>query len=137
MTTSQDKTPGAAMENPTRKNSPPIKVYCLPGERLQIEANARAAGLSLSTYLLKVGIGYRIRGILDHQRVDELARINGDLGRLGGLIKLWLQDDARTKILGDALLGQAALRAALARIEDTQDRMVEVMRTVVLPKDKS
>jgi len=38
------------MERSTRKNSAPIKVYCLPGERLQIEANAQAAGLSLSTY---------------------------------------------------------------------------------------
>ena len=120
------------MENPTRKKSPPIKVYCLPCERLQIEANARAAGLSLSTYLLKVGIGYRIRGILDHQRVDELARINGDLGRLGCLLKLWLVDDPRT-----AKIGEANLRAALCRVEETQDRTIEVMRAVVLPKSKS
>jgi hypothetical protein len=49
MTTNNDKT--------TRRESPPIKVYCLPGERRQIEANANAAGLSLSTYLLNVGIG--------------------------------------------------------------------------------
>ena len=120
------------MENPTRKNSPPIKVYCLPAERLQIEANARAAGLSLSTYLLKVGIGYRMRGMLDHQRVDELARINGDLCRLGELLKLWLQDDART-----AVLDEATLRAALARIEATQDRMIAVMRVVVFPRERS
>ncbi len=120
------------MDNPTRKNSPPIKVYCLPCERLQIEANAHAAALSLSTYLLKVGIGYRMRGILDHRRLDELARINGDLGRLGELLKLWLQDDART-----AVLDEATLRAALARIEATQDRMIAVMRVVIFPHDKS
>jgi hypothetical protein len=120
------------MDNPTRKNSPPIKVYCLPCERLQIEANAHAAGLSLSTYLLQIGIGYRIRGMLDHQRVDELARINGDLGRLGGLLKLWLQDDART-----AVLDEATLRAALARIEATQDCMIAVMQGVVFAQNKS
>jgi hypothetical protein len=119
------------MQKPTRKNSPPIKVYCLPVERVQIEANARAAGLSLSTYLLKVGIGYRIRGILDHSRVEELARINGDLGRLGGLLKLWLADDPRT-----ARFGEATLRAALARIEDTQNEMHEVMRAVVLSRSE-
>ena len=72
----------------TRKGSPPIKVYCLPEERRQIEANANASGLSLSTYLLNVGVGYQIRGIVDHKQVEELARINGDLGRLGGLLKL-------------------------------------------------
>ena len=120
------------MERLTRENSPPIRVYCLPVERLQIEANAQAAGLSLSAYLLKVGMGYRISGILDNSRVEELARINGDLGRLGGLLKLWLADDPRT-----AGTGEATLRAALSRIEDTQDRMIEVMRAVVLPRSKS
>jgi hypothetical protein len=72
MTTNDDKT--------TRRGSLPIKVYCLPEERRQIEAKANAAGLSLSAYLVNVGIGYEIRGIVDHKQVEELARINGDLG---------------------------------------------------------
>jgi hypothetical protein len=116
-------------EKPTRKGSPPIKVYCLPEERRQIEANANAAGLTLSTYLLNVGIGYQIRGIIDHKQVEELARINGDLGRLGGLLKLWLTDDERT-----AQFGKATIRAVLSRIEATQDQMIELMKTVVTPK---
>ena len=116
-------------ETPTRKGSPPIKVYCLPEERRQIEANANAAGLSLSTYLLNVGIGYQIRGVIDHKQVEELARINGDLGRLGGLLKLWLTDDERT-----AQFGKATIRAVLSRIEATQDQMIELMKTVITPK---
>jgi hypothetical protein len=117
------------MGNVTRKNSPPIKVYCLPGERRQIEALARAAGLSMSSYLLNVGMGYKVRGILDNKRVEELARINGDLGRLGGLLKLWLTDDPRT-----ARFGASTIRAVLSRIELTQARMHEVMRAVVMPR---
>jgi Mobilization protein NikA len=116
-------------EKPTRKGSPPIKVYCLPEERRQIEANANAAGLSLSNYLLNVGIGYQIRGIVDHKQVEELARINGDLGRLGGLLKLWLTDEKRT-----AQFGKATIRAVLARIEATQDQMIETMNRVIRPK---
>jgi hypothetical protein len=116
-------------EKPTRKGSPPIKVYCLPEERRQIEANANAAGLSLSKYLLNVGIGYQIRGIVDHKQVEELARINGDLGRLGGLLKLWLTDDERT-----AQFGKATIRAVLSRIEATQDQMIELMKRVIRPK---
>ena len=116
-------------EKPTRKGSPPIKVYCLPEERRQIEANANAAGLSLSTYLLNVGIGYQIRGIVDHKQVEELARINGDLGRLGGLLKLWLTDDERT-----AQFGKATIRAVLSRIEATQNQMIELMKRVITPK---
>lgn len=113
----------------TRKGSPPIKVYCLPDERRQIEASARATGLSLSTYLLNVGMGYQVRGVVDNKQVEELARINGDLGWLGGLLKLWLTNDERT-----AQFGESSIRAVLSRIEATQDQMVEVMRTVVRPK---
>ena len=116
-------------EKPTRKGSQPIKVYCLPEERRQIEVNANAAGLSLSTYLLNVGTGYQIRGIVDHKQVEELARINGDLGRLGGLLKLWLTDDERT-----AQFGKATIRAVLSRIEATQDQMIELMKRVIRPK---
>jgi hypothetical protein len=113
----------------TRKGSPPIKVYCLPEERRQIQANAAATGLSLSTFLLNVGIGYQVRGIVDNKQVEELARINGDLGRLGGLLKLWLTDDARL-----ASVGEATIRAVLARIESTQDQMIRVMGSVVRPR---
>ena len=120
MTTKDDKT--------TRRRSPPIKVYCLPEERRQIEAKANAAGLSLSTYLLKVGSGCQIHGIADQKQVEELARINGDLGRLGGLLKLWLTDDQRT-----AEVGKATIRAVLARIEATQDQMAEVMNRIIRP----
>jgi hypothetical protein len=113
----------------TRRSSPPIKVYCLPIDRRQIEVNAKAAGLSLSTYLMNVGLGYQIKGIVDNNEVEKLAKINGDLGRLGGLLKLWLTNDERT-----AHFSEATLRAVLSRIVDSQDRMVEVMASIVRPR---
>lgn len=113
----------------TRKGSTPIKVYCLPEERALIEKNAAAAGLSLSAFLLAVGQGYEVKGITDYERVRELARINGDLGRLGGLLKLWLTDDVRT-----AKFGEATILALLSRIEATQDEMGRVMKAVVRPR---
>jgi hypothetical protein len=30
--------------------------------------------------------------MLDHAAVSDLAKVNGDKGRLGGLLKLWLVD---------------------------------------------
>lgn len=115
----------------TRKGSPPLKVYCLPEERAQIEANAQAAGLSVARFLREVGQGYRVNSVVDYAQVRELARINGDLGRLGGLLKLWLTDDART-----AQVGAGTLRALLAKIEATQDELAEVMLRVVRPRAK-
>ncbi|MBK8605050.1 MAG: hypothetical protein IPN87_19015 [Saprospiraceae bacterium] len=35
-------------------------------------------------YLKKLGLGYEPTSIMDNQKVNELAKINGDLGRLGG-----------------------------------------------------
>lgn len=118
-------------KNVTRKSSPPIKVYCLPDEKELIEARARQAGISVARYLREVGQGYEIKGVVDYEQVRELARINGDLGRLGGLLKLWLTNDERT-----AQFGEATIRAVLSRIEATQDEMSKVMMSVVMPRAK-
>jgi hypothetical protein len=106
-----------------------VKAYCLPDERAQLQANARAARKSLSTYLLNVGLGYQVLGMLDHQQVEDLIRINGDLGRLGGLFKLWLTNDERT-----AVFGESTIRALLGKVEATQDELRGVIRSVVMPR---
>ena len=113
----------------TRKGSTPIKVYCLPDERAAIEANAQAAGMSTSAYLLAVGQGYQVKGVTDFENVRDLVRVNGDLGRLGGLLKLWLTDDVRT-----LQFGEATILALLGRIEATQDEMSRIMKAVVQPR---
>lgn len=118
-----------ATKKATRKSESPLKVYCLPEERSAIEENARRAGLSVARYLRDVGQGYQIKGVMDYESVRELVRVNGDLGRLGGLLKLWLTDDARTARFGDA-----TILALLARIEATQDEMSRLMKSVVQPR---
>jgi hypothetical protein len=72
-----------------------LKVSCTPEEKAQIEENARAAGLSVSRYLRNVGVGYKIQGVIDAELVGRLAKINGDQGRLGGLLKLWLTNSEK------------------------------------------
>ena len=116
----------------TRKSSTPIKVYCLPEEEEQIETQAKRAGMSAARYLREVGQGYHISGVVDYEQVRELARINGDLGRLGGLLKLWLTDDVRT-----AQFGQSTILAVLSKIEATQEEMGKVMTKIVMPRSES
>lgn len=113
----------------TRKDSPPLKVYCLPDEKEQIQANARAVGLSVSTFLLRVGAGYEVKSTLDSKLVAELAKVNADLGRLGGLLKLWLTDDKKLAVAG-SVWSQGTVRALLKRLEDTQAAMLETVRRV-------
>lgn len=116
-------------KNVTRKGCSPIKVYCLPEERAEIEAMANASGHSASTYLRLVGMGYRIQGVIDAAQVREMARVNGDLGRLGGLLKLWLTNDARVAgFTPDTIL------ALLSKIETLRDEMSRIMEKVVRPR---
>jgi hypothetical protein len=113
----------------TRKHGRHLRVPVLPDEEAAIKQNAGAAGLTVAAYLRNVGLGYQIKGIVDNNEVEKLAKINGDLGRLGGLLKLWLTNDERT-----AHFSEATLRAVLSRIVDSQDRMVEVMASIVRPR---
>jgi hypothetical protein len=121
-----------ASKKPVKRRTPrAIKVYCPPTERAELEAKAKSAGMSVSRYLAAVGIGYPVKTVLDHQRVEDLMRIDGNLGRLGGLLKLWLTDDHRTRAFG-----AGTVRALLHKIEGCQEEMLSVMRQVVAPKGR-
>ncbi|WP_412058690.1 conjugal transfer transcriptional regulator TraJ [Bartonella sp. DGB2] len=107
-----------------------LRVPVFPEEKEKIENQAKQAGLSIARYLREVGQGYEIKGVIDYVQVRELARINGDLGRLGGLLKLWLTDDVRT-----AKFGKETVIALLKRIEKTQEEMGSVMKSVMRPRE--
>ena len=89
-------------KRPTRKKR--LRVPVLPDEEVAIKKMAASTGLPVAVYLRRVGLGYPVHCILDNKGVEELARINGDLGRLGGLLKLWLTDDPRAAQYGSRLI---------------------------------
>jgi len=113
----------------TRKISPRVTVYCLPEEKELIEENAARAGKSASAFLLAIGQGYEVAGVVDAEQVREMARINGDLGRLGGLLKLWLTDDIRT-----AKFKKSTVLHLLEKIEANQDELALTMSKVIRPR---
>ena len=122
----------SAPKQPVKRRAPrAIKVYCQPTERAQLEAKAKSVGMSVSAYLGAVGVGYPVKTLLDHQRVEDLMRIDGNLGRIGGLLKLWLIDDQRTRSFG-----AGTVRALLHKIEACQAEMLAVMRQVVVSKGR-
>lgn len=73
-----------------RDRKHPLHVTVTPEEREEIEKRAKAAGLSIASYLRALGLGHETRSALDHAAVGELVKVAGDQGRLGGLLKLWL-----------------------------------------------
>lgn len=125
-------TPNARMRRVLRVERPqptnrkrPITIAVNDPDRAAIEERARSASLSTSAYLRAAGLGRPIRSTADHGTVKELARVNADQARLGGLLKLWLSEQP----------GQGAprrdVRNLLEQIEATQEKLTQVVGRLV------
>ena len=115
-----------AEKQPTRKHGTHLRVPVLAHEKSAIEHHADAVGLSVAAYLRNIGLGHEVTSMLDYRRVDDLAKINGDLGRLGGLLKLWLTNDERLR-----QIKAEEIRGVLSKIERNQDAMRTIMHRVL------
>jgi hypothetical protein len=76
----------------TRPRAQRIEVWLTPEEREEIAGRAAQSGMSLSAYLRTAGLNHPIRSVYDLKAVAELGKVNGDLGRVAGLLKLWLAE---------------------------------------------
>ncbi|MBA2483024.1 MAG: conjugal transfer transcriptional regulator TraJ [Nitrosomonas sp.] len=114
------------MTNSTRKYLKHLRVPVREQEDAQIRNQAKKCGISISSYLRTLGLGYEPKSITDNEKVQELVRINGDLGRLGGLLKLWLSDDRRA-----AHFDKKTIIEILRNIEDTRSQMVNTMMKII------
>jgi hypothetical protein len=102
-----------------------LRVVVSAGEQAAIQDRACATGLTVSTYLRMVGLGYQPRSDFDLLAIQDLVQVNADLGRLGGLLKLWLTNkpaegaptfDVR-RILLSIEKGQAEARSLMQRAQ--------------------
>lgn len=84
---------GSTKEKATaRRRGKPIEVWVTDEEKEAITERANEAGMSRSGYLRALGLNSPIRSVVDLTAVADLARVNGDLGRVAGLLKLWLAE---------------------------------------------
>ena len=72
----------------TRRETPPIKVWVDPEEKQAIKEHAVECNMSMSAYCRMLGLGCQPQSRMDNVKIDELLKVNGDLGRLGGELKL-------------------------------------------------
>lgn len=110
-------------KTPTRKNGLHLRVPVLPDEAITIKTHAAQAGLSVAEYLRRIGLGYQLQSVIDKDYVQQLSKINADMGRLGGLFKLWLTQDRRVEHFDHRMV-----KALLDRIKATQDAMFNVVK---------
>jgi len=106
-----------------------VQVLLLPVEAVAVKNNAANCGLSVSAYLRSLGLHYKPKTILDYKAVVELAKVNGDMGRLGGLLKMLLTNDERLKAMGKE---QAVpkINNVLDEIQFMQFLLLEIMKKV-------
>ncbi|WGO96400.1 CopG family transcriptional regulator (plasmid) [Pseudomonas viciae] len=97
-----------------RRRGKPIEVWVNEEEKALITERAVSVGLSRSGFLRALGLNHPIRSKADSDAVMDLMRINGDLGRLGGLLKLWLSERP------GAGAPVADVRTVLREIQDQQ-----------------
>ncbi|NML16999.1 conjugal transfer transcriptional regulator TraJ [Azohydromonas sp. G-1-1-14] len=120
-----------------RKPAHEVRRHCLrvlvnDEEKADLQAQARTAKRSVGRYLREVGRGYQLKSTVDMEAVQKMARINGDMGRLGGLLKLYLKCDPRT-----AAFNADTVEALLQRIAAQQEELGRVMQAVVRPAAQS
>ena len=84
---------GEAMGSEERQRRDQIKVRVSDDEKKIIQEKAKAFGYQSSTAALlrDLALGIEPKSTLDQQAVLDLLKVNADLGRLGGLLKHWLQ----------------------------------------------
>lgn len=82
-----------------------IKVYVTPEEKARIATNAGMCGRSLSAYVRTLATGHEPKPRADLSGLAEVFKLHADLGRLGGLMKMFLTNDERLNDMGRDMAG--------------------------------
>jgi len=114
----------------TRKHGRHLRVPVLAEEEAAIKEQAAKSGLSVSAYLRKIGLGYPINSALDYQAVETLAKVNADLGRLGGLLKMWLTNDEKLKPFESIQIDETIV-GLVHTLRERQNELREIIEMVV------
>lgn len=114
--------PAPLAQGGPRERNRPLRVVVSLEERAKIEAIAHSAGMSVSAYLRALGLGHQPTSAFDTEAVRILAKVAGDQGRLGGLLKLLLSECPAgsesdiTSLLDDLKTVTACVHKALDRL---------------------
>lgn len=76
----------------TRPRGHRIEVWVTLEEKDELTLKAANAGLSVSSYMKNAGMNAKITSKVELSSVSELVKLNADLGRAAGLLKLWLSE---------------------------------------------
>jgi hypothetical protein len=114
---------------PSRQRVHHLRVPVLPTEKTAIKQNADNCAMSVSAYLRALGLHYKPKGIFDADAAMEMSKVNSDLGRLGGLLKMWLtNNDGWQALAKEQELPR--IHQLLHDIKATQDLLFETVQKI-------
>ena len=90
------------MGSESRRREQRITVRLSDDELATVLDAASGSSLRPSTLMRELALGHRPRSTVDRQAVHRLAILRSDLGRVGGLLRMWLTNDERLAF-GEAL----------------------------------
>lgn len=126
MQVKNDKESKGPEEAKSSKRRQHLRVPVFPEEKAIISEKASAARLSMAAYLRRVGCGYSVESVVDLEAVNRLLKSSADLGRLGGLLKLWLTSDEHLH-----RIPAREVRAVLANVERLNEKMFAAIEELV------
>ena len=105
-----------------RRRKLDVHVRLSENEARVARANASNSGLSTASLMRELAVGHQPRSIIDSKHIIKLIHLRADLGRAGGLLKLWLGEDKNmpraeridvNRVLDTIRENQAQLRSAI------------------------
>ena len=93
-----------------------IQIYLKKDEFEAIRQKAAQVRLPMSAYARNLCLGYEPKSMANAQAIRDLVKVNADMGRIGGLLKLWLSEPDRN---------QADVRQLLHDLLDAKERLAE------------
>lgn len=104
-------------------------------EKELLELKAKKANLPLSAYLRNLGLGYPVESKTDYMALSALNVAAGDLGRLGGLFKMWLSNNKHDR---RAMFGDYRYENVARLVDEILEQKAELMSIAesLLPKNK-
>jgi hypothetical protein len=98
-----------------------------------ITDKAKLRGLNRSAYLRNVSINYPVKSIVNRQVTFALLKSNGDLGKLGGLFKMWLNESGDDQ---EALLNQFGYENIDTLVDEIEAQLKVIRADVMRLRDK-
>lgn len=94
-------------------------------EHKKLHNQAQKCSMTLSQYLRSIGLNYPINSIIDQMALSELLKAKGDLGRMGGLFKMWLTNNDKKQ--ATATLGSHSYFSIDHLVDDIEKKQEELL----------